>query len=517
MQEHDRAVREIATRVKTFYEQKKPFRISHGSSNSTRVSAVHRGDVVDISGLSRVLSVDARARTALVEPNVPMDRLIEATLRHGLVPPVVMEFPGITAGGGFAGTGGESSSFKHGYFNETANWAEIVLGSGDVVRAAPDNEHAELFHAASGAVGSLGVTTLLELRLLPARRYVRTTYTPCASVREAVDAIERAAADRDAHDYVDGIVFSPTHAAVVTGSMTDELPPGSSVTRFSAPADPWFYLHVWDATRGRTGPATFHVPLAEYLFRYDRAGFWVGAQAFRYFRFPFTALARRVFDDFFHTRMLYRALHASGQARRFVVQDLALPFDAAEEFVGYAMAEFDIWPLWLCPLRQPRLPSLHPHLRPRKGSEEAERRSPGMLLNVGLWGWGPKRAESFIAKNVQLERRLEELGGMKWLYAQAYYSEDEFWGMFDRGWYESLRRRYCAEQLPSVWDKVAVDPVEEARRARESWWAWLMGVWPVAGVYGLARAIQSGDYKVARRKEWRTLEWAGVGEADGSA
>ncbi|TGO44708.1 hypothetical protein BCON_0472g00040 [Botryotinia convoluta] len=27
---------------------------------------------------------------ALVEPNVPMDRLIEATLKHGLIPPVVM-------------------------------------------------------------------------------------------------------------------------------------------------------------------------------------------------------------------------------------------------------------------------------------------------------------------------------------------------------------------------------------------------------------------------------------------
>lgn len=67
---------------------------------------------VDISTLRNVLAVDQVKRTVLVEPNVAMDSLVEATLPHGLVPPVVMEFPGITAGGGFAGTGGESSSCK---------------------------------------------------------------------------------------------------------------------------------------------------------------------------------------------------------------------------------------------------------------------------------------------------------------------------------------------------------------------------------------------------------------------
>lgn len=58
-----------------------------------------------------------------------MDRLVEATLRHGLVPPVVMEFPGITAG--------ESSSFRHGFFDESVGFVEMVLGNGDVVRTLP--------------------------------------------------------------------------------------------------------------------------------------------------------------------------------------------------------------------------------------------------------------------------------------------------------------------------------------------------------------------------------------------
>ena len=71
--------------------------------------------MVDSSSLSHVLKVDMERKTATVEPNVPMDRLVEEILKYGLVPPVVMEFPGITVGGGYAGTSGESSSYASKY------------------------------------------------------------------------------------------------------------------------------------------------------------------------------------------------------------------------------------------------------------------------------------------------------------------------------------------------------------------------------------------------------------------
>ena len=37
--------------------------------------------------------MDTQSKPALVEPNVSVDALVEATLKHGLIPPV-MEFPG---------------------------------------------------------------------------------------------------------------------------------------------------------------------------------------------------------------------------------------------------------------------------------------------------------------------------------------------------------------------------------------------------------------------------------------
>ncbi|KAK3062715.1 hypothetical protein LTS18_003499, partial [Coniosporium uncinatum] len=410
MQAHKQAVERIASAVRQFYHRKEPFRINHGSTNSTRQTNKH-AKTVDIGMLRNVLTIDREKRTALVEPNVPMDRLVEETLKEGLVPGVVMEFPGITAGGGFAGTGGESSSFKHGYFNKTVNSAEIILGNGDVVTASA-TENPDLFYGASGAVGTLGITTLLELQLQEAKNFVKTTYHPVRSVSEAIKFVHEATKDSSL-DYVDGVLFSHTHGAIVTGKLTDEPPTNNgAIQTFSRPSDPWFYMHVQRVTADTSEPVTEHVPLAEYLFRYDRGGFWVGRSAFSYMAFPFTWLTRWFLDEFLHTRMLYRALHASGQSKSYVVQDLALPYSTVEDFIGHcngkdgAKGQFDIWPLWLCPLKQGELKTMHPHSA-EKGNDG---KTVDQLLNVGLWGFGSKDPDEFVRKNVQLERKLKELG-----------------------------------------------------------------------------------------------------------
>jgi len=119
MEHHNGVVAAIAERVADFHISQKPFRIYHGSTNSTRPYLFRADEMIDTSDLNQILVIDVNAMTALVEPNVPMDKLVENTLEVGLLPPVVMEFPGITVGGGFSGTGGESSSFRYGFFEET--------------------------------------------------------------------------------------------------------------------------------------------------------------------------------------------------------------------------------------------------------------------------------------------------------------------------------------------------------------------------------------------------------------
>ena len=507
MENHKHAVEEIAARVQRYFQRREPFRINHGSTNSTRPTLHQRTNMVDISALSQVLSINSKAKTALVEPNVPMDRLVEATLKHGLIPPVVMEFPGITAGGGFSGTGGESSSFKYGYFNETVNSIEIVLGNGDIVTAS-EKENADLFHGASGAVGSLGIVTMLELRLISAKKYVKATYHSVRSIPEAIEEVKSKTLN-SALDFVDGILYSKEHGVVITGSLVDDLPVTADVQRFSHASDPWYYLHVQGKTLRSVEPVTQYIPLAEYLFRYDRGGFWVGASAFEYFKFPFNHFTRWLLDDFLHTRMLYKALHASDQSKTYMVQDLALPYSTVEKFIEYTTESFGIWPLWLCPLRQTRLPTLHPHCH----ETEADGKTLKPMLNVGLWGICPAARDQIAAKNRELEGKIRELGGMKWLYAHTYYNESEFWEMFDRRWYDGLRKKYHAESLPSVWDKVKVQQSRSASSPTQeddnSWGTWVLNVWPLSGIWGIWKAIQSGEYLIARNSTWKWKESIG--------
>lgn len=514
MERHTKAVEAIASAVRGFFERREPYRIFHGSTNSTRPQRNTRA--VDISALKNVISVDKAARTALVEPNVPMDRLVESTLPYGLVPPVVMEFPGITAGGGFAGTAGESSSFKHGFFNDTINYVEMVLGNGDVVKASRE-ERADLFRGAAGAVGSIGTTTLMELQLMEAKKFVKTTYHRTSSVAEAVARV-RSEAENPSNDYVDGILFSKDHGVIVTGELTNEKPDDKPVQTFSGAWDPWYYLHVKDRTLNApsAGPSASssssssspvdYIPLAEYFFRYDRGGFWVGAAAFTYFKgVPFNRFFRWFLDDFLHTRMLYRALHGSGESARFIVQDLGLPYRNAEAFVDYTAENFGIWPLWLCPLKQTAPPTFHPH------TGEAETSADGTVsvppsLNIGLWGWGPADHDEFVTKNRALEAKLTELGGMKWLYAHTYYDQEDFWKVYNnKEWYDALREKYHATTLPTVYDKVKID-VEarraESRRTKES----LKGRKPFGGFYGIWKSIQSKDYMLHRHAKWKYKE-----------
>jgi len=83
--------------------------------------------IIDTSELNNVLTIDESAKTAIVEPNVPMDILIKAARKSGLLPQVVPELPGLTVGGCFAGSAGESSSFKCGAFGNTVSDSAVRL------------------------------------------------------------------------------------------------------------------------------------------------------------------------------------------------------------------------------------------------------------------------------------------------------------------------------------------------------------------------------------------------------
>ena len=438
MEAHERTVSEISKRIKSFHERQQPFRVYHGATNSTRVVSFDPRTIVDTSSLSNIFSIDKENGCAIVEPNVAMDQLVEETLKYGLVPPVIPEFPGITVGGAFSGTAAESSSFKYGYFDRAVNWVEIVLADGEIVKAS-NTELSDLFSGIVGVFGTLGVTTLFEIKLIRAARYIEATYIPVSNMVDAISTI-RKCADDVKYDFVDGIVFGPKHSTygvIVVGHMTDTR--AFKGRRFNRAKDPWFYLHAL-----RSGSCTESIPIVDYLFRYDRGAFWMGR--FSFGLIPFNRITRWMLDPLMRTRKMYEAMHAMGRSQHFIIQDLVMPADTVEQLIDYLEKNISIYPLWLCPIRANADAFMQQHPCPTD-----------LLINVGVWGYTRDTLmdfEEFKKKNRDIEKTVKELGGLKWLYAHTYYTEEEFWNIYNRPKYDALRTKYHAETLPGIYQKV---------------------------------------------------------------
>ena len=402
-----------------------------------------------------------------------MDRLVDCLLKFGLMPCVVPEFTGITVGGAFNGTGGESSSFKYGFFHESVTAVEMVLAEGSVVNAS-EVENADLFHGSAEALGTLGVTTLLHLRLVRAPKYVKVTYHRTRSVQETVDKLKEASTNAKFH-FVDGMLFSQSHGVVVFGEATDELPPNATPQPFTGPWDPWFYLHVSSLTAS-SDTTQEYVPIYDYIFRYDRGVFWMAKYTFDYFpSVPFSPFTRWLADDFCRPRFLFSSLHSTPFAEEYVIQDMALPYESAADLVDWQAEELDIWPIWLCPLKRMPGPA---HKDKEKDSTPC--------LNIGLWGQ-PRSYKQHTPEqlNLLLEDKLADLQGRKWLYALQYYNQSDFWQIYDKQAYDSLRKKYGASDLASIYDKVrrhaaspSARPTGFLGRMAQQWpWTGLIGLW----------------------------------------
>lgn len=207
-------------------------------------------------------------------------QLVAATLRYGMIPKVVMEFPEVTAGGAFSGASGNSSCFRYGLFEQTVDWIEIVLADGSIVTASPQ-ERADLFYGTAGTFGTLGVVTLLRVQCIAAQPFIELSYLICSGADAALTKLEEESQKVDV-DYIDGIVFEKDLALVMSGRLVNKTNSDATVIRFASRADPWFCNHARQIADAGT-PTTILVPLVDYLFRYDRGAFWGGQVAFRYF------------------------------------------------------------------------------------------------------------------------------------------------------------------------------------------------------------------------------------------
>ena len=433
MGKHQEKVHAIQNRIQSYLNTKDTRKIvfEHGSSNSTRYQNSTEFYHVDLSNLNDILEINTERKYIVVEPNVPMDKLLAFTLKYNLMPPVVPEFPGITVGGAVQGGSGESGSFKWGEFHDSCFKYEMILGNAEIITASA-TENTDLFLGTDSSYGSLGIMTSISISLVPARKYIKLTYYPVDNFEALVTGLDKF--DKANEEYLDAIMFSRNRGVIMVGEGADSCK--DTVSTFLKSFDPWFAQHT-DGISKKCLEHTEYIPITDYIFRYDRGAYWMGDFFFEYTHLPNIRLLRCLLNPMFDTRTLFLGLQKGRLAKEFFIQDICFPIEHTEKFLEFLDENLSIYPIWICPLK------------PAKKAEFlcSHYQNTELVLNVGIWGRTNKYLRDPMQKNRDVEKFSDKYGARKVLYAHQYYTPEEFWTLYDKGKYDRLREKYHANKM----------------------------------------------------------------------
>jgi FAD/FMN-containing dehydrogenase len=414
-------------------------RLAKPTSNLFRARAKRNARGLDTSGLTDVIAVDPRARTADVAGMCTYDDLVAATLPYGLTPLVVPQLKTITLGGAVTGLGIESASFRNGLPHESVLEMDILTGTGEVITASPE-KHQDLYRGFPNSYGTLGYSVRLKIELEAVKPFVALRHirfnSPDDLVAEMDRIIETGGHDGVPVDYLDGVVFSADESYLCVGVQTATPGPVSDYTGREI-----YYRSIQHDAGEKADRLTIH----DYLWRWDTDWFWCsrafGAQNPRIRRFWPRRLRRSSFywklmayDQRFNIadRIEKRSLRSAGlPSRERVVQDVEVPIDRCTEFLEWFLGNVPIEPIWLCPLR----------LRDAAGWPLYPIQPGHTYVNAGFWSSVPAGATEG-ATNRLIETKVGELDGHKSLYSDAYYSADEFDDLYGGEAYKTLKKTY---------------------------------------------------------------------------
>lgn len=155
------------------------------------------GDVVDLTGLTRIRSFDAERGVADVEGGVTIEDLWRRFLPLGWWPKVVPGTMRPTVAGAVSMNLHGKNHWKAGGFGESVEEVELALTTGAIRRVGAAAEP-ELFRAVTGGLGLLGAVTSAKVRLHRVHSgRLRVTAFATRSLAEMYDAFDRRAGTSD--------------------------------------------------------------------------------------------------------------------------------------------------------------------------------------------------------------------------------------------------------------------------------------------------------------------------------
>jgi len=373
----------------------------------------HSDEKIDLSELNEILHINTEKRICIAESGVTFIDLVTATMKCGLVPIIVPELKTITIGGAVAGCSIESMSYKHGGFHDTCLEYEIITAKGDVLICTPDNENNLLFQMVHGTFGTLGIISKLKFKLIPAKPSVKVTYEKYNNIEDYKSAIWGHYENEDV-DFMDGIIHSPTEYVLSVADFVDEAP----------------YTHNYDwmriyylSTKKRKED---YLKTPDYFFRYDKGVTNVNPKSF---------LGRFFFGRFINST---RTLKLVEKFRRLIPSDkipitvdVFIPFSKVSNFMGWYKKEVNHFPLWCVPYKFVRGYEW-------VSADFLHKTKDKLILDLAIYGMKKKGDKNYYKI---IEDELMNIGGIKTLISSNYYSESDFWKIWNKENYDNVKGR----------------------------------------------------------------------------
>jgi len=300
--------------------------------------------------------------------------------------------------------------------------------------------------------GALGVLVAMELRVVPAERFVKITYTH-VDTEKLPETYQTAILDRNPF-FLEAVIFSPNKAVVIEGNLTKETDKTTKlyVNRQANYYKEWFFRH---AEKTKNGYEEL-MPMRDYLMRHDKSMcltmetvFDTGNKWWFRYLFGWSFPPKISFLKMIHTETTRNA-----SVTDQIFQDIAFPIEDFGKVWKFVDATFDIYPLLCYPCKMIN----NGEGSMIKFSGEHKDAPSRLFMNLGVYGVPKDMREGkpfpTLRKVRELEALIRSVGGFQHTYCDTLQTQEEFEEMFDHTLLKEARKEVNSEMFPMVYDKV---------------------------------------------------------------
>ncbi len=385
-----------------------------------------------------IISIDKKKAIVEVEGMTSYEKLFYETSMHGFMPAVVPQLKTITVGGAVSGGGIESSSFKEGLVHESITEMDILLSDGNTVVCTRENDYKDLFFGFPNSYGTLGYALKLKVKLIPIKKYVRITHLRHDNPINFFHALKEHCAHRSV-DFIDGTLFSEDELYITLGEFVDQAPEVSDYT----------YMDIY--YKSIREKKIDYLTTFDYIWRWDTDWFWCSKHFLvQNLAVRFIVGKKRLNSSTYtklmklnHDYPLFDFLSGIFDKRESVIQDVQIPIDNCRQFLEFFQKEIRISPIWVCPTR----------VHDRNTVFDLYKMDPDKLyVNFGFWDVIKSPHDGY--HNLKVEKMVKTLQGKKSLYSSSYYSDEEFWELYNKSAYYRLKSKYdSVNAFPGLYEK----------------------------------------------------------------